>query len=556
MSNDQMSIRGTSTQGPSTGDIVTRTRRYGVADTLHRSAARFPDKPALIGTDRTFTFAELDAAVDRTAGALDRRGLRHGDRLAILSRNNWQFVVAAYATARTGVMLVPINFMLTADEVAFILEHSGANGILVGADLHDVAEKALGQINHRIDIGAIIGGSGDHEGWEEFTDWVDEPGEAPDVAVADDDPIRIMYTSGTESRPKGVLLSSRALLAEYVSSIVDGGMSADDVDLHTLPLYHCAQLDCFVGPDVYLGATSIILPGPAPADVLAAIEKHRVTKFFAPPTVWISLLRAPEFDTADLSSLRKGYYGASPMPVEILREISARLPHVRLWNFYGQTELSPVATILGPEEQQSHAGSAGRPVLNVETIVVDADDNPVPPGEVGEIVHRSPQATLGYWHDEAKTAEAFANGWFHSGDLGFFDDGGRLSVVDRKKDMIKTGGENVASREVEETIYLHPDVAEVAVFALPHPKWVEAVTAAVVPKAGSTLDEQAVIDHCATHLAPYKRPKNVVIVTELPKNPSGKILKRDLRSTFADLTPADLTPADLTPADLTQEQNS
>ena len=288
--------------------------------------------------------------------------------------------------------------------------------------------------------------------------------------VADDDPVRMMFTSGTESRPKGALLSSRSLLWQYVSCAIDGGMSADDVELHTLPLYHCAQLDCFLGTDVYLGATSIILPGPDPAAVLRAIEAAAGDEVLRAADGVDRAAAGPDFDATDLSSLRKGYYGASPMPVEMLEEIQQRLPDVDLWNFYGQTEMAPLATILGPDEQLAYAGSAGRAALNVETRIVD-DDGPsdVPAGTVGEIVHRSPHATLGYYRDEAKTAEAFRDGWFHSGDLGYVDEDGRLYVVDRKKDMIKTGGENVASREVEEAIYLLDGVAEVAVFGISHP---------------------------------------------------------------------------------------
>lgn len=374
------------------------------------------------------------------------------------------------------------------------------------------------------------------DGWEDLAGWLEHDGTPPPVHVADDDPVRMMFTSGTESRPKGALLSSRALLWQYVSCVVDGSMSADDVELHTLPLYHCAQLDCFLGVDVYLGATSIILPGPDPAAVLRAIAEHGVTKYFAPPTVWIGLLRHPDFDSTDLSSLRKGYYGASPMPVEVLKEMRGRLPEVDLWNFYGQTEMAPLATILGPDEQLSHAGSAGRAALNVETRIVDDEDRPVPAGTVGEIVHRSPHATLGYYRADDKTAEAFRNGWFHSGDLGYVDDTGHLYVVDRKKDMIKTGGENVASREVEEALYELEGVAEVAVFAVSHPRWVEAVTAVVVPKEGAALTEADVSAHAAQVLAPYKRPKFVVLADALPKNPSGKILKRQLREQHADLS--------------------
>ncbi|MGZ4556657.1 MAG: fatty acyl-CoA synthetase, partial [Mycobacteriaceae bacterium] len=464
----------------------------------------------------------------RTAAALDAEGITKGDRVALLSHNCWQFAVLSFATARLGVILVPINFMLGADEIAYLLDHSGASTFVVEDALVPVAEGAIaaasGQVRTKVAIGATI-----PEGWQDAQTWFDHDGEAPRVTVEDDDPIRLMYTSGTESRPKGALLSSRSLLWEYVSCVIDGGMEASDVEVHTLPLYHCAQLDCFLGPDVYLGATSIILPGPDPATVLRTIETEKVTKFFAPPTVWISLLRAPEFDSTDLSSLKKGYYGASAMPVEILHEIQKRLPNVRLWNFYGQTELAPIATILQPEEQLSHAGSAGRAALNVETIIVDDDDRPVPAGTVGEIVHRSPHATLGYYKDEAKTAETFRNGWFHTGDLGRFDAEGRLSVVDRKKDMIKTGGENVASREVEEAIYQLEGVAEVAVFGVSHPHWVEAVAAVVVPKPGAQLTEELVIAHTRGILAGYKAPKYVVLVAALPKNPSGKILKRQLR---------------------------
>jgi fatty-acyl-CoA synthase len=217
------------------------------------------------------------------------------------------------------------------------------------------------------------------------------------------------------------------------------------------------------------------------------------------------------------------------MPVEVLREMQARLPQVRLWNLYGQTEIAPVATSLPPEEQLRKAGSAGRPTLNVETRVVDEDMRDVAPGEVGEVVHRSPQLLSGYWNDPERTAEAFAGGWFHSGDLAVVDEEGFITIVDRKKDMINTGGENVASREVEEAIYRLEGVSEVAVIGLPHERWIEAVTAVVVPKAGVALEEAVVIEHCRAHLAHFKAPKRVIFAEGLPKNPSGKVLKRDLR---------------------------
>ncbi|HSP36606.1 MAG TPA: acyl-CoA synthetase [Frankiaceae bacterium] len=522
----------------STNETVERARRHGLADLLHRSAQRYPDKPALIDGDRRLTFAEFDLAVDRTAAALAERGLSHGDRLALLSRNCWQYGVLAFATARLGVVLVPVNFMLNADEIGYILQHSGATAMVAAADLVDTAARALEVAGASTMVRGMLsppgaGGSPPDE-WEDADAWMtSDSGAVPDVFVGDDDPVRLMYTSGTESRPKGVMLTSRSLIAQYVSCIVDGSMTVDDVELHSLPMYHCAQLDCFFSVDVYLGATSILLPGPDPSSLLATIAREGVTKLFCPPTVWISLLRSPEFDTTDLSSLRKGYYGASAMPVEVLRELRRRLPDVALWNFYGQTEMAPLATILRPHEQLDRAGSAGVAALNVETRVVDEADEPVPAGEIGEIVHRSPHAALGYYNDPEKTAEAFRNGWFHSGDLGVLTEDGYLAVVDRKKDMIKTGGENVASREVEEAIYELDGVAEVAVFGVAHPRWIEAVVAVVVPKPNSELETTTIEEHLRQRLASYKRPKYVILADALPKNPSGKILKRELRETHA-----------------------
>jgi fatty-acyl-CoA synthase len=282
-----------------------------------------------------------------------------------------------------------------------------------------------------------------------------------------------------------------------------------------------------------MGSTNIITAKPVPDNLLPMIERLGITSFFAPPTVWIALLRSPLFDPAKLSHLAKGYYGASIMPVEVMKEIAARLPKLRLWNLYGQTEIAPLATMLGPDDQLRKPGSCGKAVRNVETRVVNDQMQDVPPGEVGEIVHRSPHLMLGYFHDDERTLASFEGDWFHSGDLATIDEEGYITVVDRKKDMIKTGGENVASREVEEMIYRLPQVSEVAVIGLPDPKWVEAVTAVIVVKAGQQLDESTVIQHCTQHMAHFKSPKRVVFTDTLPKNPSGKLLKRQLRQSFS-----------------------
>ena len=289
-------------------------------------------------------------------------------------------------------------------------------------------------------------------------------------------------------------------------------MEAEDLALHAMPLYHCAQLDAFLGPAIYLGATNLVIGKPTADLILSRIAAHRVTSFFAPPTIWIAMLRSPAFDRTDLSSLRKGYYGASIMPVEVLLAMQRRMPQVRLWNFYGQTEIAPLATVLKPEDQLRKAGSAGKPALNVETRVVTYDMKDVAPGEIGEIVHRSPHLMTGHYHNPEKAAAAFAGGWFHSGDLATVDEEGYVAVVDRVKDMIKTGGENVASREVEETIYRLPQVDEVAVVGLPDPRWAEAVTAVIVVKDRETQTAEAVLDHCAQSMARFKAPKSVIFV--------------------------------------------
>ncbi|WP_155763493.1 acyl-CoA synthetase [Mycobacterium asiaticum] len=502
--------------------MMQAARSQSLGDIPRRSAHRQPDKTAIIDGDVVLTFAQFEHLVDRAAAALHDNGFAAGDRIALLARNCWQYVVLAFATARAGVVLVPVNFMLTAEEIGFILGHSRATGFIIQEEFLATAEQAMrsaGAITTKATLA-------------DFAEWLNTETVAPQRHIDDDQVIRLMYTSGTESRPKGVMHSSRSLMWNYISTIIAGDKSAEDVEIHSLPLYHCAQLDNFLIPDIYLGATSIILPRPDPADVLRTIERYAVTSYFAPPTVWISLLRSPLFDEVDLSSLRKGYYGASAMPTEILGEMRRRLPDLKLWNFYGQTEMAPLAAALGPDEQDAHAGAAGRPVINVESTILDDDDAPVAPGTVGEIAHRSPHLMLGYLDDEDKTAQAFRNGWFHSGDLGYYDEHGLLHVVDRKKDMIKTGGENVASREVEEVLYRHRGVQEVAVFGLPDPVWVEAVVAAVVLRDGATLDEDDVIAHCRAHLAGFKTPKQVFLVESLPKNPSGKLLKRALRERF------------------------
>jgi fatty-acyl-CoA synthase len=513
-------------------------RRQSLGDLLRRSAQRNPAKTAIVFGEQRYSFAEFDALCDRLAAALAARGIAKGERFAVLSRNSHAFAALRFALARTGAVLVPINFMLKAEEAAYILRHCGARWLAVDSGLAELGRQAS-ELDTAVKNFLWLPSEGPSEapaGMQRFDELAACDEAPPEVDLAGSDLLQIIYTSGTESLPKGAMLSHEAVIWQYVSCIVDGGMSADDLFLHSLPLYHCAQLDVFLGPAVYLGATSVITAAPTPDNLLPMIGRHRITSFFAPPTVWISLLRSPLFAGAELSSLRKGYYGASIMPVAVLQEMQRELPQVRLWNFYGQTEIAPLATVLKPEDQLRKPGSAGRPALNVETRVVDDTMQDVAVGQVGEIVHRSPQLLGGYYNDEQRSRDAFEGGWFHSGDLGVVDDEGYISVVDRKKDMIKTGGENVASREVEEAIYALPQVSEVAVVGLPHPRWVEAVVALVVAEPGAAaLDEAAVLAHCATLLASVRSPKRGLFAEAVPKNPCGELVKRELRQTHGTL---------------------
>jgi fatty-acyl-CoA synthase len=509
-------------------------RRQTLGDLLHRTRKRFPQKTAVRCGTTAWTYAEFDDVCNRLAAGLAAIGIGPGDRVAIMARNSHAFAALRFALARIGGVLVPINFMLSAAEAQFILKHSGAKALCVDSEFAEIGRAAAREAGvERLVWLPSEETTAPAKGMTTYDALLEHGSNPPARELDGSRPAQIIYTSGTESRPKGAVLTHEALIAEYVTCLVDAEIAEGDVVLHALPLYHCAQLDVFFGPCVYVGATNVITGRPTADNLLRLMAAHRINSFFAPPTVWISLLRSPLFEGTDLSALAKGYYGASIMPVEVLKELQRRLPRVRLWNLYGQTEIAPVATVLKPEDQLRKAGSAGRPALNVETRVVDDNMNDVTPGTVGEIVHRSPQLLLGYYHDDERTRDAFEGGWFHSGDLATVDEDGYITIVDRKKDMIKSGGENVASREVEEVIYGLEGVSEVAVIGLPHAKWIEAVTAVIVAKPGHRLDEPSVLAHCKAKLSQFKQPKRVIFAEALPKNPSGKLLKRELRTRYA-----------------------
>ncbi|MFD2252276.1 fatty-acyl-CoA synthase [Pseudochelatococcus lubricantis] len=515
-------------------DIGDRARRNTISDAFQRAAGRYPERTALIFGDRQWSFAGLDRAIDRVATRLLAAGLETGDRVAAYGRNSDAFLILWLACARAGLVHVPINYALVGRELHYIVHQSGARALFVDPALADKAREAVADIVGLSVIGSLSGG----DDFDIVTTALDENvAIASDIGASNDDTdvVQLLYTSGTTAAPKGAMMTHRSLLSEYESCIIELGFRAADRALAALPLYHSAQMHVFTMPQLLVGATTVLIEAPKPEICLQLIEEQRITSFFAPPTVWISLLRAPDFDKRDLSSLKQVFYGASIMPVPVLHELRERLPGTQTFNCYGQSEIGPLATVLRPEEHDARPASAGRPIYNVQTRIVDTDMNDVPPGVSGEIVHRSPQLLVGYWGKPEETKEAFEGGWFHSGDVGIRDEEGYITVVDRVKDIIKTGGTIVASREVEEALFTHPAVLEVAVVGLPDPKWIEAVTALVVLRQGARTTEEDLIAHVRPLLAPFKLPKRVIFLPELPRNTAGKILKRDLRKTFQDM---------------------
>lgn len=503
-----------------------RALRNTIPDALSRAVRRSPEKTAIRFGDREWTFRALDDAAARVAGALLGWGLRPGDRVAAFGKNSDAYVLLWLGCLRAGLIHVPVNFSMTRPEVEYIVTQSGASAIFADPSL---TERVAG-LPCRV-AGTLHGGND-----RDILHAASRGNPAPvHDALTDTSPAQILYTSGTTSAPKGAVLTHRALLAEYTSAIAACDIEADDEALAALPLYHSAQMHVFLMPLLLRGGTTLIVESPDAGHCLRTIRAEGITSFFAPPTVWIALLRHAEFIPSQLGSLTKAYYGASIMPVPVLLELQSELPALRFYNCYGQSEIGPLATVLGPEEHAARPASAGRPVLNVETRIVDPSMQDAAPGELGEIVHRSPQLLTEYWDKPAQTAEAFAGGWFHSGDLGYLDAEGYLYVVDRIKDVINTGGVLVSSREVEECLYTHPAVAEAAVFALPHVKWVEAVTACVVLRRESQASEEDLLAHARKSLAPFKVPKRVVFVADLPRNTAGKLLKRQLREDYAGL---------------------
>jgi acyl-CoA synthetase (AMP-forming)/AMP-acid ligase II len=512
-------------------------RRLSYGEQLARTTRKTPDARALSFEGRDMTFRELDDRVTRLANALAERGTSRGDRVATFMMNRLEVVETYLAAARLGAICVPINFRLVPDEVTYIAEDSGATSLVVDSVLAETA----GAVRERVPGLAtclVVADRADAAGpgaelYEPVLAAASD--EAPVIDVPEHDPAFIMYTSGTTGRPKGAVLSHFNLLINTYNVMASIGVrEADEVFLSGLPLFHIGGLN-LISPQLLLGGTSVILPTGEfdPAKTVDLLEREQVTGCYFVPTQWQQICAVPGVRERKLK-LRRMLWGASVAPPSVLKAMAETFPGIATYNCFGQTEMSSLTTVLTGEDALRKQGSVGKPIVNVEARLVDDDMNDVPRGEPGEIVYRGPTVMQEYWGNPEATAEAFHGGWFHSGDLVREDEEGYMYVVDRKKDMIISGGENIYCAEVEAAIDGHPKVREVAIIGVPHEKWVETPLAVVVPEdASDPPGEAEIIDWCRERLASYKKPSRIVIMDELPRNASGKVLKFQLREQYA-----------------------
>ncbi|MFI4933813.1 MAG: long-chain-fatty-acid--CoA ligase [Caulobacterales bacterium] len=501
-----------------------------VADIARRQARERPDDLALWFEGRTTTYAQLDARSSQCAQALLAAGVKPGERVGHLAKGNDDFFVLWFGALKAGACLTPVNWRLAPPEIAFILKDAGAGLLVCGADY---AETVAGILADCPAVRRVIQFEPGHPTWPSFDDWIGQyPATDPHLAADPDDDVIQLYTSGTTGLPKGVQLTERNYAALFESAAVQWAKyDVGDAVLVVMPLFHVAGAN--VGMLALLqGAKAIVMREADAGKIIANIDQHRVRQVFLVPALINMVMQHPSASDADFASVEKIYYGASPISEEVLRRAQTVFG-AEFTQLYGLTETIGIATNLSP---QAHADgrlrACGVPSIGAE-VRVWAADHPAAVGEVGEIQIRGPVVMKGYWNRPDATAEAIdAEGWFRSGDAGFFDADGYLFIHDRVKDMIVSGGENVYPAEVENAIFSHPDVADAAVIGVPDERWGEAVKAMVVLKAGAAADPGAIIGHCRGLIAGYKIPKSVDFIEVLPRNPSGKVLRRELRKPY------------------------
>lgn len=503
-------------------------RRQNWVNQLERHAMMQPDAPALRFVGNTMTWAELRRRVAALAGALSGRGVGFGDRVMILMLNRTEFVESVLAANMIGAIAVPLNFRLTPTEIAVLVEDCVAHVMLTEAALAPVA-IGVRNIQPLLSVIVVAGGSSQDSVFG-YEDLLNEAGDVHEpVDIPNDSPALIMYTSGTTGRPKGAVLTHANLTGQAMTALYTSGANINsDVGFVGVPLFHIAGIGNML-TGLLLGLPTVIYPLGAfdPGQLLDVLEAEKVTGIFLVPAQWQAVCTEQQARPRDLR-LRVLSWGAAPAPDALLRQMSATFPETQILAAFGQTEMSPVTCMLLGEDAIAKRGSVGRVIPTVAARVVDQNMNDVPVGEVGEIVYRAPTLMSCYWNNPEATAEAFAGGWFHSGDLVRMDSDGYVWVVDRKKDMIISGGENIYCAELENVLASHPDIAEVAVIGRADEKWGE-VPIAVAAVTNDDLRIEDLGEFLTDRLARYKHPKALEIVDALPRNPAGKVLKTELR---------------------------
>jgi acyl-CoA synthetase (AMP-forming)/AMP-acid ligase II len=494
---------------------------------LEHHARRTPDRALAVCGDEIVTYHGMADRAAALAAGLATRGIGAGDVVGLLSYNSIEFLATIFAANHVGAIAMPINWRLAVAELQFILEHSEARALVCDDACLDLANEATNDLERLL---RVCTSAEARAGWERFADLADAHARPAHAHLDGDDVHRLMYTSGTTGRPKGVMLTHANLAWKNYAHVTEFGFTAADVGLACGPLYHVGALDLVTTTMIAAGATTIIHRAFDAQNVVDEIERSRVTTVWAAPAMVRAILDVPGIAQRDLSSVRVLIAGGEKMPIPFIERLRATFPSAWFADAYGLTETVSGDTFLDRESTVSKLGSVGRPCLYLDLDVWDENGASVGSGERGEVVLRGPKVFKGYWRDPEATNAAFAGGWFHTGDIGVRDDDGYLYIVDRLKDMIVSGGENIAGSEVERVLYEHASVLEAAVVGRADERWGEVPFAFVVPRAGATTTAGELIEHCRGQLARFKVPKDVVFVDELPRTPSGKVLKRELRT--------------------------
>ncbi|MBI5443597.1 MAG: long-chain-fatty-acid--CoA ligase [Deltaproteobacteria bacterium] len=503
---------------------------------IQRNAELFPDKIAYMSDTQRITFAHFNERVNRLYHALHRRGLRKGDRFAILAYTRPEYMEGFGVAEKSGLIAVPINYRLKGDELAYQFNDSGAKVLLLQSPFFDVVDG----IRDRIGVEHYIGIGGCAAGMEPYEDVLaaSSPAEPEDVSVSEDDVVYIIYTSGTTGKPNGAMITHRGQRECSRSMAIEVGIRRVEKHLEGMMLFHIGPRS-FLFPIFHRGCTNYLVERFDARRFLEIIEAEKITTTELVPTQIAMILDLPDHRKYDTSSLHTIFYAAQAMPVALLKRAIERFGRVFVQGF-GQTETGPLITCLarehhnpyGDEVEVRRLASCGQPAIDVDVRIVDDNGRDLPRGEVGEIVARHAWIMKGYWGKPEKTAETIRDGWVYTGDLGYLAEEGFLYIVDRKKDMIISGGENIYPREIEEVLYSHPAIREAAVIGVPNEQWGEEVKAVVALREGGHASEQELIDFCKERLASFKKPRSVDFLAELPKTGSGKIYKKALREPY------------------------